>query len=385
MRTVNRRVLLGHLYDASPLSRPRLAERAGLSQPTVLAALADLERAGLVRAAGRPETAAGRPALVYEPDPSAGAVAAVDIGREWIRLAVADLAGNRLARADIPNTAEPDDLVDSVGKAVDAVLADAGLSGPATHTLIAAPGVFQADEQALRYATQLPAWQRPGLAGELARRIGGSFDIGNDANLAAVAEHSVGAGSGTRHLAYLHVGTGIGLGIIIDGEIYQGATGAAGEIAFMPVGEHIDHNAALGKRGLLEWRTAADSVVRYAIEQGLPATITSSEVFQLSLDGDERATIAVRIEAEQLADVITGVSALLDPEIIVVGGGIGQNLEMLLPTITARLERITPMRPRLVTASLGAESVLQGALINGLRAARDIAFAEATERLNAPA
>ncbi|SDS08366.1 Sugar kinase of the NBD/HSP70 family, may contain an N-terminal HTH domain [Paraoerskovia marina] len=383
MRTVNRQVLLGHLYDASPLSRPQLARRAGLSQPTVLAALSDLERGGLVRAAGRPETTTGRPAVVYEPDPTAGSVTAVDIGRRWIRLAVADLAGDRLARLDIPNTAAPDDLVDAVGAAAEQVRAQAGITGPSTHTLIAAPGVFQAEEQALMFAAQLPAWQRPGLAGALAARIGGSFAIENDANLAAVAEHATGAGVGTRHMAYLHVGTGIGLGIIVDGETYQGATGAAGEIAFMPVGERIDDHAAEGRRGVLEWRSAADSVVRYAVDEGLDDDVTAAEVFRLAAAGDPRAVAAVETEARQLADVVTGVAALLDPEMIVVGGGVGQNLDALLPALTARMEQITPMRPNLVTASLGEESVLQGALISGLRVARDIAFLEATERLSA--
>lgn len=377
MRAVNRRVLLGHIYETYPISRPRLSELSGLSQPTVLATLTDLERLGLVRPAGRPETTTGRPAVVYEPSPDAGSVTAVDIGREWIRLAVTDLAGNRLARTDIPNTASADGLVDAVGDAVDAIHAEAGVTGPSTHTLIAAPGVFQADAQALAFASQLPAWQQPGLAGALAARIGGSFGIENDANLAAVAEHAYGAGAGHQHMAYLHVGTGIGLGIIIDGETYQGATGAAGEIAFMPVGERIDATAAQGKRGVLEWRAAADSVVRYAVDNGLPQTITSADVFRLAAEGDKRAVAAVRTEAEQLADVITGVAALLDPELIVVGGGVGQNLDVLLPDLTARLEAITPMRPVLVPASLGAESVLHGALISGLRVARDLAYDQA--------
>src|SRR4051794_14628587 len=103
LRTLNQRALLEHLRREMPLSRADLARRSGLSKPTVSQALADLEQVGLVRPAGPAAPALGRTAMLYEPDPTAGHVVGIDIGRAWIRAAVADLGGTILARNDVRN------------------------------------------------------------------------------------------------------------------------------------------------------------------------------------------------------------------------------------------------------------------------------------------
>src|SRR5215216_5425038 len=105
LRTLNQGALLQRLRDDGPLSRAQLARAVGLSKPTVSQALAGLEDAGLVRAVGASAPSRGRTALLYEPDPTAGYVVGVDIGRAWIRIAVADLSGSVIGRVDAPNRA----------------------------------------------------------------------------------------------------------------------------------------------------------------------------------------------------------------------------------------------------------------------------------------
>src|SRR6059036_429237 len=105
LRTMNQGALLQRLRDHGPLSRAQLARDTGLSKPTVSMALAELEQAGLVRPIGPAAPSRGRTAMLYEPDPSAGYVIGIDIGRSWIRVAAADLAGTIIARSDAPNRA----------------------------------------------------------------------------------------------------------------------------------------------------------------------------------------------------------------------------------------------------------------------------------------
>ena len=377
LREMNRRLLLDLLFASGPATRPQLAREAGLSQPTVFAALSDLEKAGLVRPVGRPGTSPGRPAVIYEADPSTGAVLGVDIGRKWIRLLVTDLARTELARHEVRNAARSSRaLVDLVSKSVEEVTARAGLShGDVTHTVVGSPGVLDRERGRVLYAGNLPGWQRPGLAEALTERLGGSLTLDNDANLAALGEYTLGAGRDTRQFAYLHIGTGVGLGIVIDGQLYRGFNGTAGEVGYLPLGTEPPSTAPKWpQRGMLEMSLAADAVVRYAVEAGMKPTVTAEDVFAGARSGDRAAVQAVTTQAQVLARLVTGICAFLDPELIVIGGGVGQNFDLLEPAMSTELARFTPMRPLIASGDLGADAVLQGAIAIGIDTARELVF-----------
>src|SRR5437588_3494813 len=144
LRSMNERVLLEHLRRNGPISRAQLARDTGLSKPTVSQALANLERAGLVRVAGPAPPGRGRLALLYEPDPTAGYVVGLDIGRGWLRCAVADLAGAIVGRRDARNRARSAaSLVRTLVALAHDVVAGAGLAwDQVVHTLVGSPGVF---------------------------------------------------------------------------------------------------------------------------------------------------------------------------------------------------------------------------------------------------
>src|SRR4051795_9928830 len=127
LRTLNQGALMQRLRDEGPLSRAQLARDTGLSKPTVSQALAELETAGLVRAVGPAAPSRGRTALLYEPDPSAGYVVGIDIGRAWIRVATAALSGTIVGRSDTRNRARSAaDVVRTTARQARAVAADAG-------------------------------------------------------------------------------------------------------------------------------------------------------------------------------------------------------------------------------------------------------------------
>jgi predicted NBD/HSP70 family sugar kinase len=377
LREMNQRLLLDRLFTAGPATRPQLARAAGLSQPTVIAALDDLERAGLVTASAGGGRQLGRPAKLYAANPAAGSVAGVDIGRGWLHLRVADLLGDTLSRLSVRNTAKSATaLVELVARSLEEATERAGLvAGSVTHTAIGSPGVLDPRRGGVRYAANLPGWHQAGLAQALADRIGPAMSVDNDANLAALAELSYGAARGLKDFAYLTVGSGVGVGLVLDGRVYRGFTGAAGEVGYLPVGEQPSTaRAGRAARGMLEEAVAADAVVRYARQAGLTGRITAERVFELAHHGDPKALEAVAEEGRQLALAVAGIAAFLDPELIVLGGRVGQNIDLLEPAITAALPEVTPMRPILVGGELGEEAVVRGAIARGTILARETVF-----------
>jgi predicted NBD/HSP70 family sugar kinase len=377
LRRMNQRLLFDLLLRGGPAIRPQLARGSGLSLPTVIAALRGLEQAGLVRAAGRVDPQQGRPATVYEVDPAAGSVVGVHVGPDRLRTLVADLTGEIIGRFEEPTTARTADaLVEQVEAAVGRAAAGAGLErGAVTHTVIGAPGVLDPGHGLIRYAEHLPGWQQPGLAENLAARLGGAPTLENDANLAALGEHALGIARGLEDFVYLHVGSGVGLGLVLGGRLYRGR-GAAGEVGFLPLG---DPAFAGAPRGMLEESVAVDAVVRGARAAGLtgPAEAdgasTVDAVFAAAAAGDERAAAVVATIGAHLGALVVGIEAFLDPELIVLGGRIGEHLDLLAPHLRAALAR-TPLHAELAVSELGGEAVLRGAIATGLTTARETVF-----------
>ena len=246
LRVNNERVLLERLRADGAASRAHLARVTGLSKPTVSAALGNLEHAGLVRETGETAVASGRgrSAVLYEADPTAGYVIAVDINRPLIRVALADLDGTIRGRRELPTVVGPqhtdpaaaaDAIVAAAGRISREMVAEAGLEwNRVVHTVVGTPGVFDPATDAVRYAGALPGWGQNGMVERLRRELGTGLAVHNDANLAALGEHTYGAGRGCRLLVYLMVGIGVGAGIVVDGRVFTGAHGAAGEVGYLP-------------------------------------------------------------------------------------------------------------------------------------------------------
>jgi predicted NBD/HSP70 family sugar kinase len=385
LRQMNQRLLLDRLFSHGPAIRPRLARDTGLSLPTVIAALHDLEKAGLVRLAGRFDPPQGRPAAAYEADPTAGSVVGVDIGHDWLRVLVADLAGSAINRLDVRNTARSANaIVRLVAGTVADATEQAGLEPSAvTHTVIGSPGVFDPDRGRIRYAANLPGWQRAGLSKALTARLGTALTIENDANLAALGEHTYGAARGARHFVYVTVGTGLGLGLVLDGRLYRGLSGAAGEVGYLPIGDQVSEpSPGYPRRGMLEEALAAHAVVRYAVEEGMTGPLTAESVFAAARDADPCAQRAVAAVAKRLAQLVASILAFIDPELIIVGGGVGQNLDILEPDMRTVLASITQMRPTLAVSALGNEAVVRGAVATGITIAREAVFNALTTKVS---
>ncbi|MBB5893823.1 putative NBD/HSP70 family sugar kinase [Kutzneria kofuensis] len=385
MRELNQRIVLDRLRRGGAATRPSLARDTGLSKPTVGQALLDLEQDGLVRPAGRTSAGPGRSAVLYEADPAAGHVLGIDIGRGRLRLAVADLAGTVVAKVDEPNRCRSASaLVRTVQDMATGVVGQAGMAlSDVVLTVVGSPGVPDRSGRMLHLAPNLPGWGRRGLLDELEAVLGPNLLVENDANLAAVGERDQGAARGVDVFVCVNVGTGIGMGIVVDGQLFRGAHGAAGEVGYLPYG-WVDTDSegwTPATPGMLEQAAAANSVVKLAKEQGVRNAGTAREVFQLARQGDPGALAVVEQEATRLAFLVASVSAVIDPELVLLVGGIGSNTDLLIEPLEKAMHEISPLSPRIAPGELGEDAVLTGAIATGLRAAQDIVFERRGENL----
>jgi predicted NBD/HSP70 family sugar kinase len=365
IRAMNEKVLIDHIRRNGPLSRADLARSSSLSKPTVSLALANIERAGLVRAAGTRTGVPGPAAILYEVRPEAGFVLGLDVGREYLRGAIADLTGTIRSKSSPRSTATEGhgrvvELV-ALGKAL---LAEAGLTASdITQTVIGSPGVYDPKRDALA------------LAGDLREAFGAAVMVENDIDVAALAERAHGHGRDVDSFAFISIGTGLGMGLVLGGKLHRGAHGAAGEIGYMPFSE--GHGADVEdarQRGSFEAASTAAAVVRAATRAGVRDAASAQQVFSAAAHGDSAAAAVVAEEALLVAKAVCAVITVVDPDLVVLGGGIGQ-APGFMAAVQANLATMAPVLPKLKTSALGADAVVDGCVAAGLDRAWELVIA----------
>jgi predicted NBD/HSP70 family sugar kinase len=372
LRAINERAVLDAIRRLAPISRAQVAREVGLSKPTVSQTLAGLEQANLVREIGRSSGHVGATGTLYELNANAGWVVGVDVGRSWVRAGIADLMGMVVARRyERAKTRSSASLIAQVGDIAHGLASEAGLDWTdVTQAVVGSPGVFDAAQQRVAMAANLPGWERRGLVEAVRAELGTNVAFHNDTNLAALGEQWAGIARDVQDFVYVSIGTGVGMGIVVRGELYEGAGGSAGEIAYLPLAG--DPTSAAAKRvGTFEAAAGSSAVVRRAQELGMPAPRSARRVFQEARDGNPIAVEVVEREAENIALLLAVVSSVLDPELVILGGGLGANPETLLEPVRKHLKKISPFIPRIEVSELGDEAVLQGALATALATARN--------------
>jgi len=367
LRAMNEQLLLRHIRQLGRCSRAELARVSGLSKPTVSLALANVERSGLVREAGQRTGVPGRSAVLYEIRPEAGYVLGLDIGQQYLRGALADLTGAVAARGQVRSRASTasrrvaeliglaDDLCDSAGVARQDV----------TQTVIGSPGVYDPRRNAIALAGGLAGWGRPAVLADLRAAFGDQVVVENDVDAATLAEREHGHGRDVGTFAFVWIGSGIGMGLVIDSKLHRGVHGAAGEIAYMPISaEQGADSRDARRRGMLEAAGSAAAVVRAARRAGLRGPVSARRVFLAAAGGDKRAGAVVAGEAELVARAVCAVITVVDPELVVLGGGIGQ-APGFAAAVEAELHRLAPVMPAVRVSALGTEAVVDGCLASG--------------------
>jgi predicted NBD/HSP70 family sugar kinase len=274
-------------------------------------------------------------------------------------------------------------LVAQISKRARALAAEVGVAyQKITFTVIGSPGFVDPRSGTIRLAPNLAGWGHAGVLEALGEQLGPSFVVENDVKLATLGEQAHGQGKGIANFAFVSIGTGIGMGIVIEGRLYRGSRGAAGEIGYLPLGEpEADTVIGVQRRGWLESVAAADGVVANARRLGIEEPVTAKQVFEAARRGERAALEVVHLQAERLARAVAAVTAVIDPELIILGGGIGGNGDLLIKPMEKRLRTLLRVpAPKIVVSALGDDAVVLGALATALTTAREQVFERAVGR-----
>lgn len=356
------RTVLREVVRNGAISRAELSRRTGLSKQTTSEIVRDLLEKDWVRTAGQQRGNVGRSATNYELNRSRAFVWGGDLGGTKLAIAISDLSGEILAEAVEPTApgggeavvAQTASLLRSLARSRNIPLERIACGA------LGVPGSYDRQSGRLSRVSNIDGLEDLSLEEALARALGMTVFVENDVTLAAKGELWRGNPRKTGTFAFVAMGTGVGLGIVSDGQVVRGARGAAGEIAWLPHGGD-PFDSRNFRAGTLEGAISSGALLQRYRGHGGPADADMIALFDGFNRGEEAAMLVLDEAARTLATAIVAIQAILDPEAVVFGGSIGARPE-LLALVRAQLQRCMA-EPLLVEASqLGARAGLMGAV-----------------------
>lgn len=305
----------------------------------------------------------------------------IDLGGTYVKLALVDTKGRISHRAKLSTAAyrRRAELVDALVSEVGAILKKARLSPKGLLGVgIGVPGLVDFERGLVYYLTNVPGWENTPLKRLLAARLKVPVLVDNDVNLMALGEYRFGAGKGAKDLVCITLGTGVGGGIIIDGLLYRGSTFSAGEIGHMPLKEEgLPCNCGgsgcleryVGNRYITEEirkkiRGGSPTIIKKLVKDDLSA-ITPEVISKAAKEGDRLSIAFWNAVGKRIGVTLSGIVNLLNPERIIIGGGIAEAGDMLLKPIRETVNKRALPVPRkavkILKAGLGNDAGIIGA------------------------
>ncbi|MER7394726.1 ROK family transcriptional regulator [Streptomyces sp. NPDC000151] len=396
LRELTDQIVLDTVFEQAPITRAEVAQVTGISKTTVSEAVRRLEGAGLLLPAGAQTGRQGRVGTYYKVAADAGFVLAASLDSTEVRLTAADLFGTPFHETSVPPaaTGKPADAAGQLRTMVrDAIAGSRGTRGP-----LLAVGLSVANPVDPGTSAVIPLPETPHPAGLFQPReaLAGVTDapllVENDVNLAALAERWHGATGEAGSCAYVHIGAGMGMGLVIGDELVRGARGMAGEIGYLggshgrTDGRHgfaraVAEGFAMGGTG-----SGAGSGTGTGTDGGTgggaaglrgPAAVEAARaILDRAAGGDPEAQAVVEREGRTIGEAVAAVCAVVDPELVLLGGPIGAHPALLAP-VRATVDALAPLAPRVETGTLGANATLRGALALAVRRGRTDLWARA--------
>lgn len=364
--------------SSAPLRVAEIAQAASLSRPTVeTVAEGLLDQAWLLLAdaddAGAPSV--GRPARLYRFNERAGFVLGVDVGAHSVTVAIADLRGGIVAteRHRVGPELPAAERLAATAEVIGALIAHTGIDRASILSMtVGTPGTVSPATDRVGLSPGMPGWPEVDVVAALASSVDCSIELENDANLAAVGERARGVGGGCADMVFLLLGERLGAGIIANDALVRGRNGAAGELGYIPVGGAAHRDPRFGP---LESRVNASALVRMGAraaaehpESALAASapLTAGDVTMAATRGDAHASALVRRLARRIARGIAPTLLTLNPDMLVVGGGVSLAGEVLRSALATAIEKVVLYPPEIRLSALGDEAVVLGAVTQSL-------------------
>ncbi|AWL41327.1 MULTISPECIES: ROK family transcriptional regulator [Streptomyces] len=373
---------------AGSLTQAEIARSTGLSAATVSNIVRELKDGGTVEVT--PTSAGGRRARSVSLSGDAGIVIGVDFGHTHLRVAIGNLAHQVLAEESEPLDVDASSA-EGFGRAeqlVNRLVETTGIApGKVIGVGLGVPGPIDVESGTLGSTSILPGWTGINPGQELAGRLGVPVYVDNDANLGSLGELVWGAGRGVKDLAYIKVASGVGAGLVIDGRIYRGPGGTAGEIGHITLDES-GPVCRCGNRGCLETFTAA----RYVLPLLRPShgpDLTMDRVVQLAREGDPGCRRVIGDVGRHIGSGVANLCNLLNPSRVVLGGSLAEAGELVLGPIRDSVSRYAiPSAARqlsVLPGALGGRAEVLGALALVLSEMGDSTLLESTAPAASPA
>ncbi|MBB4889942.1 ROK family transcriptional regulator [Streptomyces netropsis] len=373
---------------AGSLTQAEIARSTGLSAATVSNIVRELKDGGTVDVT--PTSSGGRRARSVSLSGDAGIVVGVDFGHTHLHVAIGNLAHRVLAEE-----AEPLDVDASAAQGLDRaealvkrLIATAGISPEKIVGVgLGVPGPIDVESGVLGSTAILPGWAGTNPRDDLAARLGVPVYVDNDANLGALGELVWGSGRGAADLAYIKVASGVGAGLVINGQIYRGPGGTAGEIGHITLDES-GPVCRCGNRGCLETFTAARYVLPL-LHSAHGTDLTVARMVQLAREGDPGCRRVIADVGRHIGSGVANLCNLLNPRRVVLGGDLAESGELILGPIRESVSRYAiPSAARqleVVPGALGGRAEVLGAIALVLNEMGDSTLLDESVPTDAPA
>ena len=367
--------------DLTPTSRAEIARKLDVSPSTVSRVVDQLLDLGVVAEMGRSQSLkAGRPSNLLQINPDIATLIAVDLRLTEAYAALINLGGQILASAVEPlAVGDTRRSIDQLTSLLHHQIVPPPGSAPPRAIVIGAPSIVNPALGMIEWAPSL-GWKDLPLGEMVEAEFNLPVRVENDVNLAALGEYWKGAARGASNLVFVSVGTGIGAGVVLGGELYYGATHAAGEVGYFITDIETLRHAA-GPIGNLEMRAGRLGTLRRSelVAHRYPASrlaeminqkgpyVRVQDIFALAMEGDPAAQVVFNETVDLLTIVICNLSVMLDPEVIVLGGPSDWQWETLVDAIQRRVGSALLRPINLIPSALRQDAVAIGAAYLAIR------------------
>lgn len=349
IKDMNTSTILQIVRTKGPISRAEISKLTGLNPATVSSNTAGLMELGLVRETGIGVSSGGRKPLLLELNPEAYYVVGVDMGTTDVAVGITDLEGHIHYKSTLPfgNATNPEEIMAIIGQAIRIVLDEAGIAhermlgiGMGIH------GLVDPDRGISLFAPAFQ-WKNVDVAELFSEQFGLPVSIDNDARVMALGEKWFGKAKAVSNFVFLNIGTGIGSGIYVNGELLKGAHYGAGEIGHIRIGSHQEKPCFCGKTDCLSTVAsgpALEGIARTAaargeapklaeLSGGEPDAITGELIHQAAIQGDAYSTGLLDQAGRSIGDALSLVINLLNPEMVLIGGGVANGGDFIFQGI----------------------------------------------------
>lgn len=359
-------VLFQTLRDGVPRTRAELAGMTGLSRPTIVQRVDQLQRLGLIRPVGDAASTGGRPSSQFAFHPGARVVVAADFGASHARTAITDLVGTVLAeRSEMRPIAEgPESTMSWFLDSTVSLLEELGREESDVVGIgIGLPGPVEFSTGRPVNPPIMPGWDKFDVPAAIHQRFAAPVLVDNDVNIMALGERST-SWPDAEDLLFVKVATGIGAGIISGGSLRRGSQGAAGDIGHIAVTRAADVPCSCGNRGCLEAVASGNALARALDGEGIAAA-TTGDVVTLVKSGNVAAIQSVRQAGRDLGEVLSACVSLINPSVIVIGGSMAQAAEQLVAgvreVVYARSIPLSTEHLTIAPSRTGSDAAILGA------------------------